>query len=139
MNKKIIWAIVAVVVVVVAGGAWLLLGRNGNTPSTSSDNMNMNTSSNNNSNDTAEATNKVTIQNFAFSPAAITVKKGATVTWTNNDQVAHTVTETDGKTGPDSSALNPGQTFTFTYNSVGTFQYHCSIHTSMTGTVTVTE
>jgi plastocyanin len=76
---------------------------------------------------------------MAFSPADITVKKGTTVTWTNQDSVAHTVVETDGQDGPKSNDLNNGQSYTFTYNTVGAFKYHCSIHPMMTGTVTVTE
>lgn len=83
-------------------------------------------------------TNTVTIKDMAFSPANITVKKGTTVTWTNQDSTSHTVTETDGKTGPNSQPLDQGQSFTFTYNQTGTFNYHCSIHSEMTGSVTVT-
>jgi plastocyanin len=87
----------------------------------------------------ATATDKVTIRNFAFSPANITVKKGTTVTWTNQDSTAHTVTETDGQNGPKSDLLNMGQSYTFTFNTAGTFKYECSVHPQMTGTVTVTE
>jgi len=82
---------------------------------------------------------KVAIADMAFSPATITVKKGTTVTWTNQDSVAHTVTENDGQDGPKSSNLANGQSYSFTYNTVGTFKYHCTIHPNMTGTVTVTE
>ena len=87
----------------------------------------------------AQGTNKVTIKDFAFSPANITVKKGTTVTWTNQDSTAHTVTETDGKDGPGSGNLDQGKSYSFTFNTVGTFSYDCSIHPSMTGKVTVTE
>jgi plastocyanin len=86
----------------------------------------------------ATSTDKVTISNLAFSPANITVKKGTKVTWTNNDTVPHTVTADSG-TGPNSQTLNTGDTYSFTYDSAGTFAYHCSIHHSMSGTVTVTE
>jgi plastocyanin len=88
---------------------------------------------------TTSTSNAVTIQNFAFSPASITVKKGTTVTWTNQDSTAHTVTETDGQTGPASGDLGTGKSYSFTFNTAGTFKYHCSIHTNMTGTVTVTD
>lgn len=78
----------------------------------------------------------VTIQNFAFSPASITVTKGTTVMWTNRDSTAHTVTgNTAG--GPASGHIQPGQSYSFTFNSAGTFPYHCSIHPEMTGSVTV--
>ncbi len=80
-------------------------------------------------------TNAVTIQNLAFSPAALTVAVGTTVTWTNNDATTHTVTS---KTGLfDSGPLNKGGTFSYTFNSKGVFEYHCTIHPSMNGTVTV--
>jgi plastocyanin len=86
-----------------------------------------------------QATDKVTISNFSFSPASITVKKGTAVTWTNHDSVAHTVVETDGQTGPQSQDIANGQSYSFTYNTVGTFHYHCSIHPDMTGQVVVTD
>jgi plastocyanin len=88
---------------------------------------------------TPAATNTVTITNYAFTPANITVTKGTTVKWVNNDVVAHTVTETDGKTGPNSGDLNQNQSYSFTFDEVGTFKYNCSLHPYMTGTVTVTE
>lgn len=74
----------------------------------------------------------VTIQNFAFSPATVTIAKGGTVTWTNKDSTTHTVTFADG-----SSDLAGGATFSKTFNDAGTFDYHCSIHPSMTGKVVV--
>jgi plastocyanin len=89
--------------------------------------------------ESTQTSNSVTISNFAFSPANLTVKKGTTVTWTNQDSTAHTVTETDGQKGPDSSSLGNGKTYSFTFDTVGTFKYKCSIHPEMLGTVTVTE
>lgn len=83
--------------------------------------------------------NEVGIKNFAFSPASLTVKKGTTVKWTNSDDTAHTVIESDNKTGPSSSLLGKNQSYSFTYNQVGTFAYKCSVHPYMTGSVTVTE
>ena len=81
----------------------------------------------------------VTILNFAFSPTSITVKQGSKVTWTNQDTAGHTVQETDGQVGPNSSTIGKGQSYSFIFNTVGTFQYHCSIHPDMTGMVTVTQ
>ena len=81
----------------------------------------------------------VAIQNFAFGPNAVTVKKGTRVQWVNKDSADHTITETDGQPGPDSGNLADGKSYSFTYNTAGTFHYHCAIHSSMTGTVTVTE
>jgi plastocyanin len=137
MNKAT-WAIIIIVVVLLlGGGAWYYKNKYHTSSSTSSSSSSSSSSSGSSS--TPTATNSVMIQNFAFSPADITVKKGTTVTWTNNDSATHTVTETDGKTGPDSGDLAPSKTYSFTYNTAGTFAYHCSIHASMTGTVTVTE
>lgn len=78
---------------------------------------------------------QVSIKGFAFTPAAVTVKKGDSVTWTNNDSPAHTVTANDGDF--DSGELSPGESFTQKFAKAGTFAYHCEIHASMTGTVTV--
>ena len=133
--------IAVIVVLVVLGGGYALIKNNdNNSKSNSSSTMNMSSSSNS-SNESSKtvATNLVKISDFAFSPADITVKKGTTVTWTNEDNVVHTVTETDGRTGPQSDDLQKGDTYTFTFNDMGTFKYHCSHHSSMTGTVTVTE
>jgi len=79
--------------------------------------------------------NAVTIQNFSFGPATLEVPVGTTVTWTNKDSTNHTATADDGSF--DSKAISTGQTFTQTFTTAGTFTYHCSIHTTMTGTITV--
>lgn len=138
MKKVVIGVIVAIIIV---GGVAAFYAYQGNpyaspSPSASMSNMPMNSTS---PSVTPQATSTVTIQDFAFSPAAITVKKGTTVTWTNKDSASHTVTETDGQDGPKSGVLEAGKSYSFTFNNAGTFKYDCSIHTSMTGTVTVTE
>jgi plastocyanin len=81
------------------------------------------------------------ISNFAFSPSTLKVKKGATVTWTNNDSAAHTVTSDDDSavSGLDSELIAQGKTFSFTFDKVGVYSYHCTPHPSMTGTVEVVE
>ncbi|HEY2916191.1 MAG TPA: cupredoxin family copper-binding protein [Candidatus Limnocylindrales bacterium] len=81
--------------------------------------------------------NAVAIVDFAFNPTTITVKAGDTVTWTNTGSTAHTVTADDGSF--DSGNLNGGATFNHTFATAGTFTYHCSIHSSMKATVTVTQ
>ena len=86
----------------------------------------------------AYAPHRVSIANFAFRPANIKVRRGATVTWTNHDTTSHTVTETDGSRGPRSGILGAGKSYSFAFNMVGTFRYHCAIHPNMTGTVIVT-
>jgi len=75
----------------------------------------------------------VTIANFAFSPAALNVKVGDTVTWTNNDTVPHTVTFASFA----SQELAPGATYTHKFDTAGSFDYKCSIHPNMTAKVTV--
>lgn len=80
--------------------------------------------------------NSVIIQGNAFTPDTLTVKVGTTVTWTNNDSYAHTVTAND-KTF-DSGNLDAGKSFTYTFTKVGTYAYYCAIHTFMTAKVVVT-
>ena len=79
--------------------------------------------------------NSVNLQNFAFNPSTLTVKAGTTVTWTNSDSVAHTVTSDGGAF--DSGNLAPDQTFSHTFNTAGTYAYHCNPHPSMKGTIIV--
>ena len=76
----------------------------------------------------------VTIAGFAFSPQTLTVAKGTSITWTNNDSTTHTVTSDSGIW--DSGDLAPGKTFSYTFNQTGTFPYYCKIHPSMTAKVT---
>ena len=75
----------------------------------------------------------VDIQNFAFNPATLTVKKGSTVTWTNSDSATHTIKSATF----NSSDLATGQSFSFTFADAGTFDYSCGIHPSMTGKIIV--
>src|SRR4051794_5659717 len=96
--------IVVIVVVIIAAAAVLLL-KGSNSPATSSANNSSKSQSSAQHNQPQSSsrpanTDKVTIQNIAFAPANITVKKGTSVTWTNQDAVEHTVTENDGQTGP---------------------------------------
>lgn len=77
----------------------------------------------------------VVIADFAFSPKTITVAPGTTVTWVNRDSMAHTVTSVPG--GPVSSQLARGASYSFTFNTPGAWNYHCSIHPGMTGEVIV--
>lgn len=82
----------------------------------------------------------VSIQDFQFSPPTITVPVGGTVTWTNQSpQNFHTTTsDVQGTTNSwDSGLTNPGQTFSHTFTTPGTYTYHCNVHTFMRGTVIV--
>lgn len=81
----------------------------------------------------------VEIQDMAYSHAAITVKKGTTVTWTNRDSVQHTVTMDEGQNGgPDSELQGTGGQYNFTFDATGTYTYHCAPHPNMKATVIVT-
>ncbi len=79
---------------------------------------------------------KVTISNFAFDPATITVKAGQTVVWTNEDTASHTVVADDNSF--QSPSIPTGQTYSHTFTTAGTVSYHCSIHPKMKATVIVT-
>ena len=138
MSRSAVVAIVVAVIVVVGGTVLLETHNKSNDNSMNGMNMNNNQSSKS-SDTTPTASNSVAIENFAFSPANITVKKGTSVTWNNKDSTTHTATSTSGPTSFDSGNLPNGKTYSFTFNTVGTYQYRCSIHSNMTGTVTVTE
>jgi len=87
--------------------------------------------------DAPVVTNAITIANFAYSPATATVKAGTTVTWTNKDTDAHTVTSKNG--GPlRSQPLNTGDSYRYTFTTAGRHDYLCTIHPFMTATVVVT-
>jgi len=98
----------------------------------------------------------ISIKGFAFNPATISVPKGTTITWTNEDTVAHTVTTgtpppsaSPTASGASPAALSSGdgrinsgrvenlKTFSFTFNEAGTFTYFCAVHPRMVATVTV--
>jgi plastocyanin len=77
----------------------------------------------------------VSIEDFYFEPAEAAVQPGDTVTWTNEGARPHTVTADDGSF--DSGTLQPGQSFSWTFEAPGTVAYHCEIHPSMMGSVSV--
>ena len=81
------------------------------------------------------ATPRVQIKEFKFVPAVLTVPVGATVTWTNADEEAHTVTATDR--AYTSTGLEPKQTYSHRFTQPGTYTYFCALHPHMTATVVV--
>jgi len=83
----------------------------------------------------AQTPNTISIQNFTFSPAIDTISTGTTITWKNNDGVAHTSTSNTGVW--NTGNIVPRGSATTTFNTVGTFPYHCAIHSSMMGTIVV--
>ena len=78
---------------------------------------------------------EVKIDNFSFGPAALTVPVGTTVTWTNRDDIPHTVVSTDGAF--KSKVLDTDDKFSFTFSKAGTYPYFCSIHPKRTAKVIV--
>jgi plastocyanin len=80
---------------------------------------------------------EVKIDNFSFGPTTLTVPVGATVTWTNRDDIPHTVVSTDDSKTFKSKVLDTDEKFSFTFSRAGTFPYFCSIHPKMTGKVIV--
>lgn len=133
MSKKIVWIIL---ILVIGGlGTYFLFKTNPQTESP--------TLSSNNVTD-SEKTASITIESFGFSPATITIKKGTTITWINNDSVNHLVASNPHPVHTDlpgfqSQNLSLGESYSFTFDKVGTFGYHCHLHPSMRGTVIVTE
>jgi plastocyanin len=91
---------------------------------------------NNGANNGATDRATVDIANFAFSPSNTTINVGGQVTWTNSDQAQHTITMDDGSFD---ELINPGASFTATFNSVGTFRYHDRLNNQpgLKGTITV--
>jgi plastocyanin len=78
----------------------------------------------------------ITIQNFTFDPASVTVPAGSTITWTNLDAAAHQIaSDTQAFMG---NPMSQGSIYSFTFMTPGTFPYHCAIHPFMKGTITVT-
>ena len=84
---------------------------------------------------TAEASAKVSIANFAFTPGEITIAPGESVTWTNDDGAPHGLEFHDGAPGTD--LLLPGASFSRKFDRPGTYDYNCSVHPYMTGRVIV--
>lgn len=108
-------------------------GNNAQQPSKSSD-----TAAKNTDTTPAAAANAVTIENYKFAPATMTIKVGTKVTWTNKDTVKHTVTVDSGD-GPKSDLFGKGETFSYTFTKAGSYSYHCEPHPYMKATITVTE
>jgi len=77
----------------------------------------------------------VQIGNFTFKNPVVTVKPGTTVTWTNGDDIPHTVVSKDGVC--KSKVLDTGDKFSFTFAKAGQFGYFCSLHPHMTGLIVV--
>jgi len=82
------------------------------------------------------AASAVSIDNFTFTPPAITVKAGTTVIWTNKDDIPHGIASADNAF-QKSKALDTDDSFAFTFTTPGTYKYFCYLHPHMVGTVVV--
>lgn len=80
---------------------------------------------------------QVTIDNFTFSPAELTVPTGTSVVWTNRDDIPHTVTDQLDPKGTRSPPLDTGETYSRVFERRGVYRYFCSLHPRMQGTVVV--
>lgn len=131
MNNKLIIGVIVLVIVI--GGIFLVKGQSGKMQQQNSTNQTQPATQTGSS--PTVATNAVTIQNMAFSPASLTVKAGDTITWTNQDSVGHSATADDNSF--DTGVLSNGQSGTVIFSKAGTFTYHCKVHPSMTATIIV--
>jgi amicyanin len=96
---------------------------------------NSDTGTNNTPTTPGATSNNVSINNMQFSVGSLTVKAGTTVTWTNNETIVHTVTADNGSF--TSGDIKYGETYSRTFSTAGTFNYHCTYHPSMKAAVVV--
>ncbi|HEY4047553.1 MAG TPA: cupredoxin family copper-binding protein [Acidobacteriaceae bacterium] len=83
----------------------------------------------------AAAAAEVKIDNFSFGPQTLTIAVGTTVTWTNRDDIPHTIVSTDGVF--KSKVRDTDEKFSYTFTKAGTYTYYCSVHPKMTGKIVV--
>lgn len=121
-NKSVIWVGVMVLVIALGIGGYFIYNNYYKTKSV-------------NNNQTTVMPGVVTIQDFSFKPGAITINKGDTVTWQNNDSFVHRIVADDNSF--DLGSMAGGGSTSHRFNEMGTFGYHCSIHTYMKGEVVV--
>ena len=84
----------------------------------------------------AAATVQINIFNYKFDPATVTVPMGTTVTWTNKDEIPHSVASSD-KSFKGSGGLDTGDSYSNTFDKPGTYKYYCTLHPFMTGVIVV--
>ncbi len=146
-NKKVLYISIAVVIVVLA--LFIFLANSGNdnnsqnstasNSSTSSTDEGIINSTSSENPETIQA-NEVEIKNFSFQPQKIQIKKGTTVTWTNQDDARHDITpDNPSDDFKASKLLKKGESYSFTFDTVGEYTYFCSPHPYMIGTVEVVD
>ncbi len=127
------YGIIAAVIVLLIGVGFFSM----NKPATVAPN---NTAPSISPSETVNEPNTVRISNYEYLPEKITVKKGTTVTWKNEDIAKHTVTVEDGIVeGPKSEFFGKGEEYSYTFNTVGNYPYYCEPHPYMKGSVEVVE
>lgn len=131
--------ILATLFIIIGGSIVFVKMSNNDTNTTNETNDNSSKSDISESSEILVGSVSISIRNLAYSREKITIKKGSTITWTNEDSMAHTVTSTSSSDSFDSGTLEKDQTFSKTFNSVGTFDYFCSFHSSMKAEVVVVE
>src|SRR3989344_1123291 len=142
MNTKYI-VILAVIALLAIGGVYFFINRNSTPqiPVESNNNsvpvipQNQNSVSVPTSAEVSKSTHSIGIQNFAFTPSSITIKKGDRIVWTNKDAVVHTATSDTRDF--DSQSLSTNGSYSRVFSTVGTFTYHCTPHPSMKATIIV--
>ena len=144
MNSKVVTGVVVVVVAVIGVGAVMLSGNKESSQKMSSGENHSSMENKNTDNQAqsseAQTTDQVAYKNFDVEPKIIKVKKGTTVTWTNEDTAKHDVTpDTETADFKASQLFGKGETYQVTFNTVGKYTYYCSPHPYMKGTVEVTE
>lgn len=148
MNNKMITAIVIVVLAVIGFGAVALMNKDDKPANIANETMTNHSSGTNtdksDTTDTAKSevieSSNVTYKNFDVAPKTIKVKKGTTVTWTNEDSAKHDVTpDTETAEFKASELFGKGETYKVTFNTVGKYTYYCSPHPYMKGTIEVVE
>ncbi len=156
MNKTLLGVLITAVALVAIGGVYAINNRDSGSSSSAGSNMSPtetpgspkaekhdgpadNHTSKADKNAVVE-TDKVTMQDFAFVPAKIKVKKGATVTWTNQDSASHNVAPDEPSASfNEGDLIGKGENYSFKFDTVGTFSYYCSPHPYMKASVEVVE
>jgi plastocyanin len=86
----------------------------------------------------AEGAGEVAVVDFAFDPEELQVTAATEVTWTNDDDFAHRIVATDAENPfPGEGTIDNGETYAVTFTEIGTYEYFCGIHNSMTGSIVV--
>ncbi len=124
MKKRLIYALVILGILVILMGALLL-----------TQNQNANSASNN-AQGSSGTVHNIVITDYMFAPSQLIINVGDTVVWKNNGMMGHTVTSDSGSE-MSSPTLASGASYNHTFSTTGTYNYHCSIHSSMTGVIIV--